>query len=73
MTEREHIRTSEQLGGDPLPASLAYVIACRQCDSCAWCALILDETSLVYRCRDCEALVRFTYDAASGSWTVVAL
>ena len=73
MPERERTDTSQQSGGDPLPASLPHILACGQCNGSIWRAASLNETSIVYHCVGCGAGVCLIYDAATRSWTTLGL
>jgi hypothetical protein len=72
MVERERTHTPHG-AGDPLPASLPFILTCEQCNGSLWHAATIDETSIVYHCARCHAPVRITYSAATRSWTMSAL
>jgi hypothetical protein len=71
MTERELTQSPQDLS-DPLPA-LKHILTCARCNGLVWRAASLDENSIVYHCADCGAAMRIVYDAATMTWTAVAV
>jgi hypothetical protein len=70
MTEQERIQPSQQ-AGDPLPASLPFILTCIWCDGMVWRPVMHYDDSIVYRCATCNAAMRIVYDMATMTWMAV--